>query len=79
MHANRKINIHTHHYSYEIAEVVGYILNLSFDNGVVPRQWRQAVVTLVPKVAKPQVISEYRPISVTPLLSRLAERLVVTR
>jgi len=46
-----------HNCSYEIAEVVGHILNLSFDTfdcGAVPRQWRQAVVTPVPKVASSQ-------------------------
>ena len=40
-----------------------------------------AVITPVPKVAnaKPDSLVEYRPISVTPLLSRLAEKLVVNR
>jgi len=55
------------------------ILNLSFSCGTVPLQWRQAVVTPVPKVAKPSTLYEYRPISVTPLLSRKAEKLVVSR
>ena len=38
-----------------------------------------STVTPVPKVAKPSTLSEYRPISVTPLLFRLAEKLVVSR
>ena len=37
------------------------------------------MVTPVPKVARPTSISEFRPISVTPILSRLAEKLVVRR
>jgi len=37
------------------------------------------VVTPVPKVAKPESLSDYGPISVTPLLSRMAEKLVVSR
>ena len=37
------------------------------------------VVTPIPKVPKPQSVSDYRPISVTPLLSRPAEKLVVSR
>ena len=65
--------------SYEIADIVTHILNLSFDTGTVPKQWLNAIVTPVPKVAKPDSITEYRPISVTPLLSRLAEKLVVRR
>jgi len=66
-------------FSYEIAEIVMHILNLSFDTGTVPKQWLNAIVTSVPKVAKPGSITEYRHISVTPLLSRLAEKLVVSR
>lgn len=65
--------------SFEIAETVTDILNLSFACGTVPKQWSSAVVTPVPKVAKPETLSDYRPISVTPLLSRLAEKLVVCR
>jgi len=61
-----------HNCSYEIVHVVAHILNLSFSAGNVPLQWRQAVVTPVPKVAKPSTLSEYRPISVTPLLFRVA-------
>jgi len=62
--------------SYEIADVVTHILNLSFTHGVVPQQWRCAVVTPVPK---PTAISDFRPISVTPLLSRVAERILVRK
>ena len=42
-------------------------------------QWRCAVVTPVPKVPKPTAISDFRPISVTPLLSRVAERFLVRK
>ena len=52
---------------------------MSFSSGTVPQQWQKAVITPVPKVAKPDSLVEYRPISVTPLLSRLAEKLVVNR
>jgi len=56
-----------------------HILNLSFDTGTVPKQWLNAIVTPVPKVAKPGSFTEYRPVSVTPPLSKLAEKLVVRR
>jgi hypothetical protein len=65
-------------YSYEIAHVVAHILTVSFTHGVVPDQWRTAAVSPVSKVSKPNAMADYRPISVTPLLSRLAERLVVS-
>ena len=59
--------------SYEIAETVADILNLSFASGTVPKQWLSAVVTPIPKVAKPETLSDYKAILVTPLLSGLAE------
>ena len=50
------------------------LLNQSFSAGVVPQQWKVASITLVPKLAKPAQCCDYRPISVTPILSRPAER-----
>ena len=65
--------------SYKIAQIVTHILNLSFYTGMVPKQWLDAIVTPVPKVAKPALLTDYMLISVTPLLSRMAEKLVVIR
>ena len=42
-----------------------------------PEQWKRSVITPVPKVSRPMSISQFRPISVTPILSHLAEKLVV--
>jgi len=53
------------------------LLNQSFSAGVVPQQWKVASITPVPKLAKPAQCCDYRPISVTPTLSRLAERYIV--
>ena len=63
--------------SYELAGIIAYIFDYSFSNGVVPGQWKRSVITPVPKVSRPMSISQFRPISVTPILSRLAEKLVV--
>jgi len=65
--------------SYEIAHVVTHILNLSFTHGVISQRWRCAVVTPVTKVPKTTAISDFRPISVTPLLSRVAERILARK
>ena len=93
--------------SYELADIVTYILNLSFSTGKVPTLlqqlqpfnglfsrttwvsryqkgktnlfWLNALVTPVPKVSKPTGFSDFRPIAVTPHLSRLAEKLIVRR
>ena len=37
-------------------------------------QWRTAVITPIPKVPKPTQAADYRPISITPVLSRSLEK-----
>ena len=39
--------------------------------------WLNALVTPVPKVPAPVCLSDFRPISVTPHLSRIAEKVIV--
>ena len=63
--------------SCELAGIVTSILNKSISTGTVPSQWLTAVVTPVPKKFSPSELSDYRPISVTPLLPRLAEKIFV--
>ena len=61
-------------YSYELADIVAYILNCSFSTGKVPSYWLNALVTPVPKVSAPIGFSDFRPISVNPYLSRIAKK-----
>lgn len=65
--------------SYELAEITAYIINRSIVTGQVPSNWLKAIVTPVPKVSNPKSIAEFRPISVTPILSRVTEKLIVSR
>jgi len=65
--------------SYELADIVAYIINCSISTGNVPSQWLNAVVTPVPKVPRPVSLSEYRPISVTSHLCRITEKIIVQR
>jgi len=65
--------------SCELADIVTYILNLSFSTGKVPTFWLNALVAPVPKVSKPTCFYDFRPISVTTHLSRLAEKITVRR
>ena len=53
------------------------VLNQSIKAGVVPNQWKTAVITPVAKVKQPSLKSDFRPISVTPVLSRMLERSIV--
>ena len=41
---------------------------------MVPDQWKSSSITLVPKIASPLICQDFRPISVTPVLSRLFEK-----
>jgi hypothetical protein len=65
--------------SFELATIVARIFTFSFQTGQVPSKWLLAAVTPIPKVSQPKQLNDFRPISVTPLLSRIAEKLIVTR
>jgi len=54
-----------------------HLINISLANGIVPIQWKSAVIHPIPKIPSPTLPSDLRPISVVPVLSRLTERLVV--
>jgi len=56
--------------SVELASAVTHLI------GQIPDIWRTAIVTPVPKVSQPAACSDYRPISVTPILSRITESIV---
>ena len=61
----------------ELSSVVTKIVNLSFELGRVTSAWCTAVITPVPKCTPITGPEDLRPISVTPILSRMVERLVV--
>jgi len=46
-------------------------------SGIVPISWHTAIVTPVPKVSAPASLNDYQPISVTPVLCRIAEKYIV--
>ena len=53
------------------------MMNLSLSSSIVPNQWKAASILPIAKVTSPQAPSDYRPISITPVLSRVLERIVV--
>ena len=53
------------------------MFNLSLSTSVVPRQWKTASILPIPKSNHPLQPADYRPISITPVLSRILERIVV--
>lgn len=65
--------------SFELAKPVSYIFASSLHTATTPSSWSKAIVTPIPKIDNPSSMSDYRPISVTPVLSRLLERIVVQK
>jgi len=53
------------------------LFNLSLATSTVPRQWKNAVIKPIPKASNPQQPSDFRPISITPVLTRIMERTIV--
>lgn len=60
----------------EILPVIRHILNTSVSSGEFPSTWKEALVTPLPKKSNPSNLSDFRPISILPFLSKLLERLV---
>jgi len=52
------------------------MMNLSLPSSTVPKQWKAVSILPIPKIPSPLSPSDYRPISTTPVLSRLLERIV---
>ena len=64
-------------FANEVSLVVSKIFNTSVAKGFVPDAWRHAIVTPVPKSFPVKQNGDLRPISVTSLLCRQLEKLIV--
>ena len=53
------------------------LFNLSLRTSTVPVRWKQACIRPIPKLTTPQQPADFRPISITPVLTRVVERIVV--
>ena len=60
------------------AAPIADMMNLSLYSSVVLHQWKAASILPIPKISAPVSPSDYRPISITPVLSRMLERVVVS-
>jgi hypothetical protein len=69
-----------HEYAFAISEPLCHIFNYSLQNGVVPDIWKAANVVPIPKRQPPtSIYDDLRPISLTPTLSKILERLIGRR
>lgn len=55
------------------------IINMSFTEGVFPDELKCATITPVFKTGDPSLMSNYRPISILPIFSKIFERIVYNR
>jgi len=56
---------------------LAHLFNLSISQSRVPTQWKVNSITPVHKITKSQTCQDYRPISITPVLSRVLEKSIV--
>ena len=61
------------------AAPIADLFNKSMSAGVVPKQWKKAIIMPVPKVAKAAQPIDYRPISITAVLSLAFQRHIVRK
>lgn len=55
------------------------LINESIKQSKVPKMWKCAAISPIPKVAKPTLPADYRPISITSILSRVTEKLLIRK
>ena len=59
------------------SKVITHLFNLSISQSLVPLQWKTAIIHPIPKIPNPTLPSDFRPISVVPILSRMLEKIIV--
>ena len=63
-----------------LAPKLAKVFRILIGRGSFPEGWRVANITPIPKGASPSILpNEYRPISITPILSKIFERLLAKR
>ena len=58
---------------------LGMLFNTCFNSAIIPPEWKIAKITPLPKAGNSKIVSNYRPISLLPLLSKLIEKIVHRR
>ena len=61
----------------EICSPICHIINSSISNRIFPHQWKVSKISPIPKINHPVEPSDYRPISILPILSKVYEKLIM--
>jgi len=67
------------HCAVQLTCVVANLINTMLQTGQPPSAWKSALVTPIPNSATVKSFGDLRPISVTPILSRVVEKLIVQK
>ena len=62
--------------SFSLAPAITFLFNRSIRESQFPACLKRAYVCPIPKISRPIVVSDFRPISLLPILSKFLERLV---
>ncbi|CAH8566009.1 unnamed protein product [Dicrocoelium dendriticum] len=62
-----------------LSPIVTDLFNRSLSEGLLPVDWKCAVVKPIPKGGDPSKVDNYRPICLTPILAKVAEKIVKKR
>eukprot|EP00918_Siedleckia_nematoides_P068960 GHVU01150341.1.p1 GENE.GHVU01150341.1~~GHVU01150341.1.p1 ORF type:complete len:234 (-),score=11.70 GHVU01150341.1:1379-2080(-) len=63
-------------FAFEFSTPISDILNSSLDSGIIPKQWKRAIVIPLPKVVPTPSMDKLRPISLTSTLCKVCETFV---
>jgi hypothetical protein len=58
---------------------ITHLFNWSLREGLVPSCFKMAIISPIPKCARPTSVEHFRPISLLPILSKLLEKIVLKR
>ena len=63
----------------EISHSLSTIFNLSLLTGTVPKAWKEANIVPIYKKGNPNLVTNYRPVSLLPVISKILEKLIHTK
>ena len=63
----------------EITSPLCHIINESIECQIFPSQWKLSKISPIPKISNPIEPSDYRPISILPILSKVYEKVIMTQ
>ena len=61
----------------DITSPICHIVNSSIKHNIFPSQWKVSRISPIPKIKNPKDPSDFRPISILPILSKVYERLIM--